>query len=583
MIGAFEQPRLSYNWSQKHLETLITPPSLLPSPPQSTNFFRHRYNLIHQRLLRNEAFENPTVSYSRISSLQRSASNITSAQQAYKLTPVANLLGRSGSSHLLLGLLTISPTGTLTLCDMTGSIALDIQHARPIPEDGAWFTPGMIVLVDGVYDDEGCIGGATVGTDAGIGGTIGGKFIALSLGGPPSERRDITLGIDNDGDRNIHTGAGFGWIDFLGVGSERAQGSRLTKTEQAIFKQDGPHALGPGRSRIIIIGETDLSNANTFSALKLILGKYAAEESNQSPMAFVLTGNFVSHAAMAGSENNGSIEYKECFNSLASTLSEYPTIIQKATFVFVPGDNDPWASAFSAGAATILPRKGIPKIFTSRVQRVFTSANAQADKVTKEKADGEAIWTTNPARLTLFGPVQEVVFFRDDITGRLNRNAVKFSPSNNDSIQNPDVSNDEDQGHALSNSQGGMRPHQMSADELTETTGAYLLAQRNIDSLSPDMSTARKLVKTLLDQGYLSPFPVSVRPVLWDFASALQLYPLPTALVLMDPEAPSFALTYEGCHVMNPGRLLVHGRRGMAQWMEYDARTRRGKVKQANF
>ena len=78
---------------------------------------------------------------------------MASAQQAYKLTPIANLLGRSGSNHLLLGMLTNSPTGLLTISDLTGSITLEIQHARPVPEDGAWFTPGMIVLVDGMYEE----------------------------------------------------------------------------------------------------------------------------------------------------------------------------------------------------------------------------------------------------------------------------------------------------------------------------------------------------------------------------------------------------------------------------------------------
>jgi DNA polymerase epsilon subunit 2 len=45
---------------------------------------------------------------------------------------------------MLLGLLTISPTGTLAINDLTGSIALDLTHTKQIPEDAAWFAPGMI-------------------------------------------------------------------------------------------------------------------------------------------------------------------------------------------------------------------------------------------------------------------------------------------------------------------------------------------------------------------------------------------------------------------------------------------------------
>jgi hypothetical protein len=34
---------------------------------------------------------------------------------------------------------------------------------------------------------------------------------------------------------------------------------------------------------------------------------------------------------------------------------------------------------------------------------------------------------------------------------------------------------------------------------------------------------------------------------------------------------------------MNPGKLVAEDRRGLALWMEYDARSRKGKVRQAHF
>ncbi len=66
------------------------------------------------------------------------------------------------------------------------------------------------------------------------------------------------------------------------------------------------------------------------------------------------------------------------------------------------------------------------------------------------------------------------------------------------------------------------------------------------------------------------PFRHSIRPVHWDYAGSLHLYPLPTSLVLVDTDAPPFCITYEGCHVMNPGSILVAGRRGVARWIEYE-------------
>ncbi|KAI9878723.1 MAG: DNA-directed DNA polymerase epsilon, subunit B [Pleopsidium flavum] len=584
IVGAFEQPRLEYIIGKKHFEQSTAPPSLLPSALHKTQLFRHRYHLIHQRLLRNESFQTSSFAPARAPSLQRSSSTVASAQNSYKITSIANLLGRSGSSHLLLGLLTIAPAGTLSLSDLTGSIALDLQHAKPVPENGAWFAPGMIVLVEGIYEELGADVGAGLGGGGGVGGTIGGKFIGFSVGGPPCEQREVTLGVSDDNNEgNRSAGGGFGWVDFLGVGSERALGSRMRMMEQRVIGRGATAQSSKGRSRVVIMGEVNLDSTKTLEALKMVLGTYAAESVEDSPMTVFLIGNFVQHAVMAGGGSGGSIEYKEYFDSLASTLAEFPTILQNATFIFVPGDNDPWASSFSAGAATPLPRRGVPELFTSRIKRAFATANTEAEKELGRRAHGEAIWTTNPSRMSLFGPTQEIVLFRDDISGRLRRNAIRFK------APDPEESRaTNDSAAVTSQNVSPEDAEQMDIDHAVEAAESHIPTTNTraadlISNISPDLFSARKLVKTILDQGYLSPFPITTRPVLWDYANALQLYPLPTALVLVDPEAPPFAVTYEGCHVMNPGKLVAEGRRGMAQWMEYDARSRKGKVRQAHF
>ena len=588
IVGAFDQPRLTYNVTQKHFEVVGTAPSLFPDPSHKTQLFRHRYNLLHQRLLRNESFQTSSVASARTNALQRTSSTLATQQQAYKLTPIANLLGRTGTSHLLLGLLTISPTGMLTLNDLTGSIPLDIQLARPVPEDGAWFTPGMIVLVDGVYEEEGTATGPGLDGDHGVGGTVGGKLIAYSVGGPPCERRDVTLGVIGEGqDGSLKAGGGFGWVDFLGVGSERANGSAMRKLEKSVLR-GGSESAAEGRGRIVILGEVELDNARTLQAIKKVLAVYAAKPADETPMVVVLMGNFVRYAVMTGGGSGGSIEYKEYFDSLASALSDYPTMLQNTTFVFVPGDNDPWPSAFSAGAATVLPRNSVPELFTSRIKRAFATANVEADKATGKRTDGEVIWSTNPTRLTLFGSAQEVVFFRDDMSGRLRRNAVRFRPLEEETRPDRGMqASEEPNGNSVDDDHHEGLNESMDVDQEVETAESHIPAAKAKEPassiVSVDLRTARKLVKTILDQGYLSPFPLSDRPVLWDYAGALQLYPLPTALVLMDPEAPPFSVTYEGCHVMNPGSLTPPGRRGVTQWMEYDARTRRGKTREARY
>ena len=310
---------------------------------------------------------------------------------------------------------------------------------------------------------------------------------------------------------------------------------------------------------------------------------YAAEPEEDTPMIFVLMGNFVQHAIMARGGSGGSIEYKEYFDGLALALSEYPTVLQSATFIFVPGDNDGWTSSFSAGAATPLPRKAVPDIFTSRVKRAFATANAEAEKERGKKTDGEAIWTSNPSRLSLFGPTHEIVLLRDSMSGRLRRTAVKFSSSkSNEEDEDVDMVSMPPPNPELE-SEPGQEPAEMEADTEVQAAESHEVEPTADNALSSDLYAARKLVKTILDQGYLSPFGMAIRPVLWDYASSLQVYPLPTAMVLADTEAPAFCVTYEGCHVMNPGSIVAPGRRGVAKWVEYDIGNKVGKVREALF
>ncbi|KAI9172399.1 DNA polymerase epsilon subunit B [Paramyrothecium foliicola] len=563
ITGAYDQPRLLYNVGKKHFERDTTKPSLLPPASHKTAVFRNRYHVIHQRLLRNENFQTSSVSSSRKRTLQRSLSN----QQSLKITPIANLLGRHGSNHMLLGQLTILPTGELAISDLTGTIALDVSQATDIPENSAWFCPGMIVLVDGVYEEEEESVGKGLSGSSGVGGTLGGRFQGFLISQPPCERRKATLGIsgaDSGADQTI--GGGFGWVDFLGVGSERAVGSKMRRLEQKLLRAHLEEE--PARDRVVILGELNLDQPRALQALRKILSLYAAEPEGSAPLTFVLTGNFTQHAVMARGGSGGSIEYKEYFDALASVLSDYPTLLQSSTFVFVPGDNDGWVSSITAGASVPLPRKSVPDMFTSRIRRAFATANAEAEN----KTDGSAIWTTNPSRLSLFGPSHELVLFRDDLSARLRRTSVNLKrKANGSGNEDAPLSNDADISQTTE-----------SMDVDPDLDVSTKPATTTTPSTPHDVLAAQRLVKTLLDQGYMAPFRQSIRPVHWDYATALHLYPLPTALALIDTTAPTFCITYEGCHVMNPGSVLVPGRKGVGRWIEYRL-GRAGKIRECTF
>ncbi|KAJ9625659.1 DNA-directed DNA polymerase epsilon, subunit B [Taxawa tesnikishii (nom. ined.)] len=585
-ISAFEQPRLTYDMQKKHFVALTGKPSLLPPPSHKTTLFRDRYNLIHQRLLRNPAFQAPTFSARAIPSLNRSDSITT--QQFYKITPIANLLGRSGSSHLLLGMLVVAPTGTLALNDLSGSIALDLGHAQPLTgPDSAFFCPGMVVLIEGMYEEEYAgAGSAGLGSSGGVGGTIPGKFIGLSIGGPPCERRNATLGI-TDGKiaaEDVSVGGGFGWTDFLGTGSEKAMGPKMRRLERKMLapKSSSREGAEEQTRKMILIGECNLDNPHALEALRKVLAHYSTtrslvddEPTSTPPLAFVLFGSFVSTAAMAGAAT-GSIEYKEHFNSLAAVLSDFPSLLRSATFVFVPGDRDPWASAFSAGASTPVPRNGVPALFTSRVKRAFAAAKAEAPK--DDAVDGEAVWTSNPARLTLFGAAHEIVLFRDDISGRMRRTAVGFGKV--DEGGDAEMADRDDADLTMS----GALPDDAHNNDTDATSHPRLKDASTTPPPDPHLKAAKQLILSLLPQSHLSPFPLATRPLHWDFSSALSLYPLPHTLILCDAEAAPFAVTFEGCHVINPGRLVKEeGRRRRVAWVEYDVWSKRGEVKETWF
>lgn len=572
VVSAFEQPRYAYNMEKKHLLAVTSKPSMFPSASHKTALFKDRYNLIYQRLLRNPAFQAPSFSTMQPILSKRQANSATE-RQFYKITPVANLLGRGGTAHLLLGMLTIAPTGTLALNDLSGSISLDLQHATSMQDDEPYFCPGMVVLVDGVYEEDWAGAGSSgLGNTGGVGGTIGGRFVGFEIGGPPVEKRDVSLGINLKAEE---MGGGFGWIDFLGQGSERAVGGPMRRLEQRLI---GPEAQLENDEfvKMVILSELNLDRPSTLSGLRKVLEKYAAAV--QPPMGFVLAGDFSSKAAMAGA-GTGSIEYKELFNELAAVLSDFPQLLRSCTWIFVPGDNDPWASSFTAGASTLIPRQGVPDIFTSRIKRAIANAKTEAGVAKKDEVDGEAIWTSNPTRLSLFGPAHEVVVCRDNMSARLRRNAIRVGQAaeQHDQLAHTGPASAAGEDVVMSGALPSTEDIVQEDSEMVDTR------ERSVPTEPFAIREAKRLILSLLPQSTLSPFPLSIRPTHWDFApSALSLYPLPHTIILADPDAPPFTLTFEGCHVVNPGRLVEGaGRRKKLQWVEYDVWTKRGQLKES--
>ena len=66
----------------------------------------------------------------------------------------------------------------------------------------------------------------------------------------------------------------------------------------------------------------------------------------------------------------------------------------------------------------------------------------------------------------------------------------------------------------------------------------------------PNMQFAH-VCATVLQQSHLCPLPLEGQPVYWQHDAALQLYPVPDALIIAD-SAPMAAHTFAACACMNP-------------------------------
>lgn len=346
--------------------------------------------------------------------------------------------------------------------------------------------------------------------------TAGNRFHVSSMTHPPGERRQTTL-------------SAIGNLDLLGVHSSSHSGyvPRLDKDLKIrlhlLEKELVDHRF------VILGGDIFLDHLATIEALNKVFTRL----NEDPPILIVLQGSFSSvpvHASLSSKTTTLSSHYKNNFDTLATMLARFENISEHSMLVFVPGVNDPWKSMISRGAAYAWPQNPVPSFFTQKV-----------DKVCKN-----VIWASNPTKIAYVS--QEICIARDDLSQRLKRHQVEF-PSLEEAKQQE--LND--------------LKEQFQAQMTIDSTSIHELFKSK-DQLPAKVKESRKVVKTLLDQGHLSPFATDIRPVVWDLDHALTLYPIPSALVLCDTTASAFDLTYNGCRTVNPGK-FISGRR--LRYMEY--------------
>ncbi|KAI9366064.1 DNA polymerase alpha/epsilon subunit B-domain-containing protein [Zopfochytrium polystomum] len=281
VIDAFKIPKWSYLVDSKNFVLSRDTPEVLGSADSKALMHRDRYELIKQRLLRNEQFR---------------PSSITAGRKGkhYDITLIKNLNGRPPGDYTLFGMLTQIREGKHCLEDSDSQIELDFPPHLILAR--GLFTHNCFVVAFGTYTEKK-------------------TFSVTHLAMPPPESRQLTIST-------------FGYnADFFGSPQETDDPETLLQIEK-----------GMNTAALVFISDIWLDQPTVMRKLRLLFEGYSA---SVCPLAFVLIGNFSSKPFLYNTANTEA--FIESFAALANLINEFPDLNAKSKFIFVPGPADPLA------------------------------------------------------------------------------------------------------------------------------------------------------------------------------------------------------------------------------------------------
>lgn len=513
----------SYDRKNKRLaHTQSTIPTGKLALPKINNFVDHfigKLHLLRDRTLRNEYYAK--AAGDQFTSYDKAVSPRT-------FTYIKNLLGRNDQRFALFGMLTLNSMGLWQLQDDTDKIELVLDQCI-FPSD-AYFVEGNYLIVDGFHSATN-------------------KFHVLSVNHPPCEQRAVTKQF-------------FGNVDcqwpFTKNGTSVESFRSLLKSEL--------HS-NPDHKIVFLGGDLFLNDTTIMSLLKKTLEKLEEEitiyrraretaqetgtefESSGVPIGLVLIGSFYSKslAVTEGSSTShvtNSNLYKSAFDNLAMILESYPNVCTQCKLFIVPGDKDPWMSMVTKDANSIWPKVSIPQLFATRLRRVVKNIE----------------FVSNPNRINYLS--HEMAVVRDDLGARFRRNDITYLCKLTEEEVQKAVAN-------YPNSQ----LTQFSQFNVSNNVNTLEIDKLVREESAADMES-KKIVKTILDQGDLSPFVSRIRPISPNYWNAMNITPLPHLVILADNTTPTFVRNYKGCEFANVGAFLAHGH---ANYIEYYPHSKRAK------
>ena len=281
-------------------------------------------------------------------------------------------------------------------------------------------------------------------------------YVKLQFKGPSSdEPTQIIPALYSEGAVVLVQGSMRGGVfEVTLVGPPRVEARETFLQQFPSFEQLAYQGDVPSSATMVLASELHLDNPLILQKLRTLFDGYSANQF--MPELFVFVGNF--HSVPLDSLGTNSNAYQRGWDALVEILESFPLIKEHATILFVPGPNDPFASG-------VLPRKEISPHFTKNIRKL--------DYVQ---------FTSNPCRLQFYG--QEMVFYRDDLLGKIQRLALPIIEQNTEPI--------------------------VQVDELHEHYAQFILSQ-----------------------AHLSPLPIQVNPVYWNLDYTLQFDVLPHMVCVM--------------------------------------------------
>lgn len=436
----------NYKFDKVRKQFIIQPqPKLSNFLDSSNNYFQNRYNIIKDRLSRNDLFKKRNY---------QSISTIMEKQVNNEITIIKNVIGRDKQKFILFGLISKNHHGKIILEDSSDSIELNLTQANRV--DDCYLNFGMFVIVEGIYSQ--------FNEDS-----PNGLFYVSSISQPPSERRDNSLEV-------------YGNIDFNNLNKENLDNLNHISKLNKDFKKKLSKLEKNLNNKIIVVGSNlFLDDLKIMANLKRFLNKIENDLVNDddefTPIAIVFVGSFISKPISPVNSSISSISdselYKNNFNNFSTLLSNYTNIITRCKIVLIPGSNDPWQSSYSLGNSNLnyLPQKPIPEIFLNRLQRLLKD---------------NLVIGWNPIKINYLS--QDILIFKDELVRKFRRNELILDT---EKVEGEVVSNDKTQ---------NLSPSVKQSRKLVKT----LLDQGSLQPFSKDLKLINPIYDNILR---LEPLP----------------------------------------------------------------------------